>query len=640
MENSSGERGVDSMANSETATGARGRLAESVKGLLKSRQLPLIAAALAVLLTLPALGVGMMIDDYYHRSILLGKSQFCELLGTPAEMFRFFRDPTRNGRLVDIGLFPWWTDPHLKAEMLHALTVLTHRLDYALWPDSVLLMHAHSLCWLGAVVALVAIYYRRILGMTPAAGIAALLYAVDDAHGGAVGFLANRNAFVAATFGVAALIAHDRFRREGSRLAALIAPLLLLAALFSKEEGIGTCAYLAAYALFIDPGGRSRGCLVLWPYVAAVIAWATFRVAYGYGVRDVGLYIDPLTDTWRFLAAVVWRIPILLLGQWSPIPGEVGVIFARRVAWLCGFAVAFLGLVFFAMAPLLRKDRIARFWTAGMLFAAIPVCATLPMDRLLTFGSIGGFGLLAQYWIFIFGGGAGAPTTSMWRIPARVLAWFFVAVHAVYAPIALPFRAANPLGPRWIEERFYVRAPLGPSVGDQTLVVVNAPSPPHAGYLILHRELSGLAVPRYTRVLAAAMPALSIRRVDERTLAIRPEGGYLRFALDRVFRSERRELALGEQVALTGMTVTITELTPDGRPAEAKFQFEVPLESPTLVWLCFRGGRFEPFTPPPVGREVEIRFDWSALLWPARHEGRVLSQPYQPDAPARELSRP
>lgn len=67
---------------------------------------------------------------------------------------------------------------------------------------------------------------------------------------------------------------------------------------------------------------------------------------------------------------------------------------------------------------------------------------------------------------------------------------------------------------------------------------------------------------------------------------------------------------------LTGMTVTVTALTTDNRPAEATFQFDVPLESPSLLWLCFRGDGFEPFTPPAVGQEVEIRFDWKALLSP------------------------
>jgi hypothetical protein len=121
---------------------------------------------------------------------------------------------------------------------------------------------------------------------------------------------------------------------------------------------------------------------------------------------------------------------------------------------------------------------------------------------------------------------------------------------------------------------------------------------------------------------------VTIRRLDERTLAIHPKGGFLRWALDRVFRSERRELAIGDRVKLTGMTVTINSLTADGRPDEATFRFDVPLESPSLLWLCFRAGSFEPFTPPAVGQEAEIGFDWKAYLSPGRPEaGSMGSRP-------------
>jgi hypothetical protein len=582
---------------------------------------------------MPSLGAGWILDDYFHRTILLERSRFRDLLGPPSEMFRFFRgDPERTGRLMDIGLLPWWTDPRLKAEFLQALTVLTHRLDYALWPDSPVLMHAHSLLWLGAAVAAAAAFYRRMFGATRIAGVAALLFAVDDARGATVGFIANRNVLVAATFGFSALIAHDRWRRDGSRPAGLLAPILLLAALFSKEEGVGTCAYLAAYAMFVDPGGRWRGCLALWPYAAGVVVWGGLRSYWGYGVRDVGLYIDPLTDTGRYLTAAVGRLPILLLGQWSPIPADLSVVMRPPVSTAFSwFAAAFLGVLLLAMAPLLRRDCLARFWATGMLLGAIPVSATFPMDRLLTFVGLGAAGLLAQFWWFVFAAES-APSDPRWRVMAKVVAWFLVAVHAIIAPIALPFRAANPVGPRWVETRFYVQTPLGSSLGDRTVVIVNAPSPVNASYLILLRELDGRSVPRHMRVLAPAIPSVTIRRLDERTLAIRPRGGYLRWPLDQVFRSERRGFVMGEQVRLTGMTVTIGSLTADGRPEEATFRFDVPLESPSLLWLCYRGGGFEPFTPPAVGQETEIRFDWGAYLSPARpRTASTVSRPSGPD---------
>ena len=165
----------------------------------------------------------------------------------------------------------------------------------------------------------------------------------------------------------------------------------------------------------------------------------------------MGLYVDPLTDPGPFLAALAERAPILMLGQWSPIPAETAAVlrppFRRPSGGRRSRSSALLTLV---LAPLLKRDRLARFWAAGMLLPTIPVCATLPMDRLLTFAGIGAFGLLAQFLAFVFGHRPALRSTRWWRVPLCALAWFFVAVHAVWAPIALPFRAANPAGPRWV----------------------------------------------------------------------------------------------------------------------------------------------------------------------------------------------
>jgi hypothetical protein len=594
------------------------RLKAIAAALPARRSFPLLVAALGVCLALPALRAGWILDDYYHRVVLLTRSPYRELLGPPEEMFRFFRgDPVRTGLGVNIGAFPWWTDLTLKAEFLQAITVLTHRLDYALWPDSPALMHAQSLFWLATLVAAVAAYYRRMFGPTWLATVAAILYAVDDARGTVVGFIANRNILIAATFGVSALISHDRYRRDGSRLAAFLALLLLAAAIFSKEEGIGTCAYLVAYALFADPAGRWRGALALVPYAALVVGWRAIRAHWGYGVHNMGLYVDPLSDPLPFAADVARNVPILLSGQWSPVPAEAAYLFGpprSDVFWWT--AVAFAGLVLFALGPLLARDRLARFWASGMVFASIPACAARPMDRLLTFAGIGAFGLLVQFWALVFGRPYTGRTLPVWRVPARVLAWFFAGVHAVWAPLALPFRAANPLGPWWVNDRLHVHAPLPPTIGEKTLVIVNVPSPIHAGYVFFRRAAEDMPIPRRLRLLAPATPAVTIRRLDDRTLEIRPEQGFLRTAFERLFRNERRDLPLGAEVNLTGMTARVMELTPDRRPAVVTFRFDEPLESPSFVWLCYRGNRFEPFVPPAVGHATEIRFNWSAVVMP------------------------
>jgi hypothetical protein len=277
------------------------------------------------------------------------------------------------------------------------------------------------------------------------------------------------------------------------------------------------------------------------------------------------------------------------------------------VAWCA--AVAFLTVLGVIAAPLLRRDRRACFFATGMALAAVPVCATFPMDRLLTFPGIGAFGLLAQLLSFLFSNKQAQPA-NVWRSAiARGMGWTLLVIHAGLAPLLLPLRAANPVGPRSVEQRFYVPRLLAPEVEGQTVIVVNAPSPVHACCLPLLQELNHGPVPRHTRVLAPALPAVAVRRIDERTLMVRPERGYLRWVMDQVFRSDRRPLKLGEKVVLDGMTVEIRELTPDNRPAEARFQFDAALESPSLRWLCYRNHGFEPFTPPAVGESVTIRLD-------------------------------
>jgi hypothetical protein len=125
---------------------------------------------------------------------------------------------------------------------------------------------------------------------------------------------------------------------------------------------------------------------------------------------------NPLTDTEPYLGAAAGRIPPPLLGQWSPIPGELVVVAPPRP--LRGMASALLGTLLFATAHLLRRDRLARFWTLGMLMANVPASATVPGDWLITFAGIGAAGLLGQLWAFVFGA-KDAPERAWWRVQAQ-----------------------------------------------------------------------------------------------------------------------------------------------------------------------------------------------------------------------------
>src|SRR5262249_13600395 len=134
------------------------------------------------------------------------------------------------------GAYPWWTLPEGQVAFWRPLSALTHWIDFALWPDAPQVMHGQSLLWLGLLGAAAAALYRRIgANAGGAAALAGVLYAVDHTHGFAAAWVSNRNILLAALFGVLALGAHTRWRRQGWRPGALLGPLLLLLALLSAE---------------------------------------------------------------------------------------------------------------------------------------------------------------------------------------------------------------------------------------------------------------------------------------------------------------------------------------------------------------------------------------------------------------------
>ena len=61
-----------------------------------------------------------------------------------------------------------------------------------------------------------------------------------------------------------------------------------------------------------------------------------------------------------------------------------------------------------------------------------------------------------------------------------------------------------------------------------------------------------------------------------------------------------------ETIDLTAVTIEITELTDDGRPAEATFRFRVPLEDPSFRWLFVKDFRYVPFVVPGIGETLEV----------------------------------
>ncbi len=599
---------------------------------VQSRRFSIVVILVGVGLALPALFVGIQADDYFIRNTVLGLQPPDTIRISRWETYSYLDGvPANNDDIIDRGYMPWWTDLECRTSFARPLTALTQMFDYYLWPTLDMAMHVHSLIWFGALLGVVTALCRRLsahpLSTVPVwvGGFGALLFAIDDRHAIPASWLANRNALIAGCFGIAAVLLHDCWRRSGRHWAGIIAALSLLLGLLGKEEAVSAGGYLLAYAVFLDRG-RWRGRLAaLLPYIAVGLGWLVWYKLAGYGARYSGVYLDPIHDPLAFMARVVRNAPVLLLGQWALPPADLQPFESAwlfQVHWLV--AVSFIVLLGALFAPLLKADPVARFWAVGMLLATLPVCAIFPSDRLLLFPSLGAAGLLAS-WLVRRDQVASAGTASQTgtRV-ARAVAGFLMVLHLVLAPLAMPIRSLSIRFAGGFLDTIQDTLPADDAVRSQHLVIASTFTA-LADMAWFQRGIArGLPRPRRTLNLNASSSPATLTRLDRHTLRVRPLGGYLKpdgwrgpnapaFSsrylgrhLDRLTRSSARPLKRGDRIHLTLATITISDITEDGRPAEATFRFHLSIDDPVLRWVYAAPDGYHDLTPPKVGETIEV----------------------------------
>jgi hypothetical protein len=569
---------------------------DRLRRLLSSPRLPWLAIAIAVGLNLPSLTTGWQMDDIVHRARFLEIDPVLDSKDMIHRMYDFLSgDPAEILAYKDLGVLPWWSHDSLKIAFWRPLSSLTHVADYALWPESAVAMHAHSIVWLALLVGFVASLYRRLIAAPLVAGLATLLYALDDAHGLPTGFLANRNAIIATSFGVLSVLALDRWRKDGWLPGAFASPIAFAGALLAGESGIGVAPYILGYPLFLDRGpGLGRWAAIL-PHGVAGMLWLTAYELGGYGTYGTGFYLDPVRETGEWLAHFAVRAPLLLLGQWFLPPSSFAFAWSPRVMMVLALFGAFVvGLVLWLLRSALTPDPVARWLAFGML-SVVPVTAGFPNDRLLFFVGIGGMGLLAMLLVRLRDRSAG----PAW---GRVLAGAFVVVHVlVAAPMQILMTTAMAA-----QEPLYATPPRSlpddPRLESHRLVVLNPPSSFYAQYTILIRRLEGRPAPASLLLMAPGTSRLSITRVSESNLLVEAEDGYLTGAFDNVFRGERFPIASGYRVDLKDVRIEVQTTTGDGRPRQVKFTFEPSIDADRFRWVRHESGRYVPFFPPETGK--------------------------------------
>ncbi|MFM2420266.1 MAG: hypothetical protein RL385_4989 [Pseudomonadota bacterium] len=584
--------------------------------LCQSRCGRLWLALCAALLCAPSLSVGLLLDDYFLLSRLRDADGGLRWLGL-RDAFAFF-PRGEAASLQQQGLLGWWVDPQVALSFFRPLSALSHALDFQWLTDAPWLMHAESIALMLALHLSVGQLYARWFGAAPRAlALAYLLYILSPGHAVVASWLANRNACLAALFGVWALWSFERAAQgKGARYHGATC-LGLLLSLLSGELGTSTFVLLAAHAWCIDAAPWPVRLRALLAPLLLLASWLVVYRALGFGTAHVQLYLDAVAAPWDFVCALGLRAPQLIFAQlYLPIASLSLMLSGKAslvASLVCGCAIApWLPSVL----EVCRHDARARFCAAASLGSLLPIAASVPHDRLLLFADIGGAGLIASLVHHL---------SSMPSRRARVLRLsvashlgaslllgpaYAASLHAQAATADVPFRALKD------EE----------ALANQTLVFVNLPSCYFAANFDWQLRGSGRPSPQRMLCLAPGIYPLRVARMDAHTLRVRASHGVLQpwgtwrgdsgteaGPLSAVYMAQAlnlegdaRPLSRGETLRVGHVSVTAHAWTPEGYPSEVHFRFDAPLDSPSLRFVAWQGRALLPFTLPKVGEEVAL----------------------------------
>jgi hypothetical protein len=591
----------------------RQRSIEGARTLLADPRIVRRVTVVSMLLMIPTLFGGLQIDDWVHRLILLQDQRYQPLMRPRLLLFSAVDEtPGRTRWLVDHGFFGgWWTDDRLRLNFLRPVSAATHLLDYQLWPDSPFLMHVHSLLWLGAMAVVAGWLYRRILvprgNHAWVAGLAAVMYALDHGHGVPGAWIAQRNTLISTCLGLLVLVAHDRWRRDGEKAWAFVAPVLLAIALLAGEGAVATMAFLFAYAVCLERGTVLARLRTLVPSLLVFGAWAIAYRHYGFGSRASGMYLDPAGQPVRFVKAAIVRAPLFIAGTFgSPPPDLYHFLSPSLKALLVVIAVVIIALAINAFAGLLRLRAEARFFAIGGALSVLPLCATTPSNRVMAFASFGLIGLLAQLVAAVIDRDEVLPRKGPRRLATMIFAVVAGGGHLVLSPLILPTTGMQMGLISDSLHRLGEGIPEDEAIEKQRLVMINPPDAAFSGFVPVMKRMQGKHAPDRTLILCAGTSTIDLERTDDRTLVVRPVGGFLANPMDTLTRDPEDRFVVGTKVKLTDVTIEVTAITSDGRPAEAVFHFDEPLESTTYRWTKQVAGRLVPFELPAIGGSVHL----------------------------------
>jgi hypothetical protein len=567
---------------------------------LSRRDLPFaVAMAFALLVHVPALLMPFTIDDFAQREMVTGAYPSAH----PGAFGLYdFIDDANRGALLDRGIVPWWTHPHLVVRFLRPLSSLTLALDYRLAPESAWWGHVHSLLWWGAAVVLVYLLLARLLPRR-VARLGVFVFAVSPCHAIPLAWLANREALVSVALGTAALVEYVMWRGE-RRLRDGLATLALFGlAMAAGEYSLCFAGYVVAFEVVQRRESVARRAIGLAPFVVPAIAYLLARAALHYGAKNGGMYHDPFWNFGGFAPGALFRLVVLLTTAWLGLDEVTGLV-TPGLELAAMVAVTGALLVVPVRCALRALDEPARgsvAWLAiGSFLSLLPLLAVEPSARLLGSAMTGISAVVAlvidRAWF--------PPQPE----PRRGVAEFagFVAlavafVHLVRAPATtlLNTRTTIQVARATMRGMDWVREHMG---GKSSVVVLRADS--LTSVIFAPCTVGGDV---QWRVLSYETPHVLVLRTGERSLEVvaSPRPAFT-MGPREVFRDNDGSLRAGDSVAVAGMRATVLQLDKDGMPRRVRYDFDRDLSDPSILWINETRAGFEEEPVPQKGQGEPI----------------------------------
>jgi hypothetical protein len=556
---------------------------DRLRRLLGSRHAPSGLFALGLLLSLPAIPLGVQADDHVLKFT-------ARTTGQPLSLFEAPSRGLAHSRLI--GDFAWWSSPRLAIRLLRPLSSLTHFVEYRLWPEQVWMPHVVNGVLYASLVLVAAKLYRRLLPDPRFAGLAALMFAIDAGHAPAVGWVSSRNTVLSALFTLLALLAYARGPQPPRAARQAVSALCVALSLGASEGGAMSLAYLAAYVAVYGSGGFRERLRSLALPLCVFGAWASYYFVNHFGIRGSSWYREFDTPFTALIQGIA-DLPVWFLSLLGPsFTGAIGAIPASRGRVLAlGLVLPlFIGLVL--KAP---RTRVNSFFALGAVLCLPPLLMTVPQDRLLLSPSFGTLGLLASLL------DSSTQARGRWAQGHRSIIAFF---KLIFAPLMF-IPALSAMVPFENGTRALVAAVAKSRARE--VVLVNAPNELLTLYAAASLEPpSSVERTRTTHQLYAGFAPLTVERIDDTTLEVTPLGGWGRLPIERVFGAPRDAPQAGAELAFSNLRVSVLETNAEHLPSRVRFHFATTLESDERTWLSWQGKEPKPWHPPPVGTKVSL----------------------------------